>query len=186
MGPGRPLWSLQRNTSIANSLPSQLICGMASSSAPTRTPGPYRGDALVAEETVGYLVKLFYISMQRVVDREMAPLDLTAMQWRPILLLHKGLADTPVELARLLDIDTGAMTRSLDRLEGKGLLRRVRNHEDRRMIRIELTDEGRARAMQVPDALAEAQNIHVRGLSAEELATFKHLIRRMIANGAPP
>lgn len=135
---------------------------------------------------MGYLVKLFYTSMQRVVDREMAPLDLTAMQWRPILLLYKGLADTPAELARLLDVDTGAMTRALDRLEAKGLLRRVRSQKDRRMIRLALTDEGCARARQIPDALAEAQNIHVRGLSADELATFKHLIRRMIANGAPP
>ncbi len=156
------------------------------STRPPRTPGPYRGDALVAEETVGYLIKVFYTAMQRTVDREMAPLDLTAMQWRPLLLLHKGLADTPVELARLLDLDTGAMTRGLDRLEAKGLLRRVRSQQDRRMIRLELTDEGRARARQIPDALAEAQNIHVRGLSAEELASFKQLTRRMIANGAPP
>ena len=97
------------------------------------------------EENAGYLIKLVANSLNRMLDQEMAPLDLTAMQWRPIAMVALGRADTPAELARLNGVDTGAMTRTLDRLEAKGLLRRARNQLDRRVVdRIDRTgrDQG--------------------------------------------
>ncbi|GAA5232095.1 MarR family transcriptional regulator [Verticiella sediminum] len=152
----------------------------------TEPSGPYHGDNMVGEETVGYLVKQLSQALHREVDQRVAPLDLTAMQWRPILLLAKGMADNPVELARLVGVDTGAMTRTLDRLEAKGLLRRLRSQTDRRRVKLELTDEGRARAGQLPYALAAAQNRLLRGISTDELDAFTGMIRRMLANGAAP
>ncbi len=145
----------------------------------------YQGDHLVAEDSLAYLVKQLYQSLQRTVDKEMAPLDLTAMQWRPLALIAKGWADNPVELARCAGMDTGAMTRALDRLEAKGLLRRLRCDHDRRMVKLELTEEGRAQAQRIPYALADAQNLHLKDISPEELGGFLLLIRRMLANGAP-
>ena len=47
------------------------------------------------------------------------------------------------ELARSVDLDGGAMTRQLDQLERKGYLRRTPHAQDRRALRIELTDAGR-------------------------------------------
>ena len=88
------------------------------------TPNPdavvhYRGnDSCMTEDNAGYLIKLVSSSLNRMLDQEMAPLDLTAMQWRPVAMLYRGRADTPAELARLTGTDTGAMTRTLDRLEG--------------------------------------------------------------------
>lgn len=58
-------------------------------------------------------------SLNRMLDLEMAPLGLTAMQWRPLAMIASGRADTPAELARLINVDTGAMTRTLDRLEAR-------------------------------------------------------------------
>ena len=85
----------------------------------------YRSDSQnLSDDNTGFLIKQVFFSMNRMLDQEMAPLELTAMQWRPIALLCKGRADTPAELARLNGVDTGAMTRTLDRLEAKGLVRR--------------------------------------------------------------
>ena len=89
------------------------------------TPNPdavvhYRGnDSCMTEDNAGYLIKLVSSSLNRMLDQEMAPLDLTAMQWRPVAMLYRGRADTPAELARLTGTDTGAMTRTLDRLEAR-------------------------------------------------------------------
>ena len=53
------------------------------------TPNPdavvhYRGnDSCMTEDNAGYLIKLVSSSLNRMLDQEMAPLDLTAMQWRP-------------------------------------------------------------------------------------------------------
>ncbi|MBO1016780.1 MarR family transcriptional regulator [Achromobacter sp. SD115] len=155
------------------------------------TPVHYRGDArCVMEDNAGFLIKLVSNSLNRMLDQEMAPLELTAMQWRPILLVFQGRADTPAELARLTGMDTGAMTRALDRLEAKGLLRRNRCQEDRRVVKIELTEVGEAKAREIPPNIARVLNHHLRGFSIDEVAQLKHFLRRMIANGsassAPP
>lgn len=149
------------------------------------TPVHYRGDArCVMEDNAGFLIKQVSNSMNRMLDQEMAPLDLTAMQWRPIILLFKGRADTPAELARLTGMDTGAMTRALDRLEAKGLLRRTRCQEDRRVVKIELTEIGEAKAREIPPNIARVLNYHLRGFSTDEVAQLMHFLRRMIANGS--
>jgi DNA-binding MarR family transcriptional regulator len=86
------------------------------------------------------------------------------------------------ELARECLLDTGAMTRLLDRLEAKGLCRRVRSLADRRVVNIELTDEGRAAAEQVPHILSRVQNEHLAGFSAAEWEQLKGYLRRILDN----
>lgn len=158
-------------------------------SAPSQTPpdGPvhYRPDAsCVMDENAGFLIKLVSNSLNRMLDQEMSPLGLTAMQWRPLAMVFLGRADTPAELARLNDMDTGAMTRALDRLEAKGLLRRTRSQTDRRVVKIELTELGEAKAREIPPNIARSLNHHLRGFSADEVTQLMHFMRRMIANGS--
>ena len=149
------------------------------------TPTHYRNDnRCMVEDNAGYLIKLAYHSLTRMLDQEMAPLGLTAMQWRPLAMVFLGRADTPAELARLNDMDTGAMTRALDRLEAKGLLRRTRSQSDRRVVKIELTELGEAKAREIPPNIARSLNHHLRGFSADEVTQLMHFMRRMIANGS--
>ncbi|MPS25926.1 MarR family transcriptional regulator [Pigmentiphaga sp.] len=136
------------------------------------------------EESVGYLIKQAHLSFQRAVDAEMTALDLTAMQWGPLMLLAMGRGETAAELARNACSDTGAMTRMLDRLESKGLIRRVRSAEDRRVLKLELTEEGVRAAEQVPQRLHDAVDLHTRDFSEQEVQQLKSLLRRMAANGA--
>ncbi|MEI2418051.1 MarR family transcriptional regulator [Orrella sp. JC864] len=156
-------------------------------SRPAPSSPPFKTDQhCLSEESIGLLVKQVYQSITRMVDREMAPLDLTAMQWRPLLLIAKRQAETPAELARLAGVDTGAITRTLDRLESKGLLRRVRCQEDRRVVRLEITEAGLATCAQIPPVLARALDPHLRGFTVQEAETLSGLLRRMIANGSCP
>ncbi|WP_175192668.1 MarR family winged helix-turn-helix transcriptional regulator [Achromobacter deleyi] len=160
---------------------------MNASSRPDSSENPihYRGDTrCMTEDNAGYLIKLVSNSLNRMLDQEMAPLDLTAMQWRPIAMLYLGRADTPAELARLNGMDTGAMTRALDRLEAKGLLQRARSQQDRRVVKIELTELGEEKARNIPPNIARVLNHHLRGFSTDEVAQLMHFMRRMIANGS--
>ena len=149
------------------------------------TPVHYRATSRCAsDESVGFMIKQVYHSLTRLMDMETAPLGLTAIQWRPIALIARGSADTPAELARLNNVDTGAMTRTLDRLESKGLLRRIRCREDRRVVKIELTELGHEQAKAIPPCIARVLNHHLRGFSPEEHSQLQHLLRRMLANGS--
>lgn len=49
---------------------------------------------------------------------------------------------SPTAIARALLMTTGTMTGRLDRLERRGVIRRVPNPQDRRSLDIELTEEG--------------------------------------------
>lgn len=152
--------------------------------APDDSP-PYRSDRCrVYEDNPGYMLKLVYNSMNRTLDQEMGPLELTATQWRPIAMIAMGRADTAAELARLNNVDTGAMTRTLDRLEAKGLLRRQRSDQDRRVVKIEVTEEGMATFRQIPGNIARTLNHYLRGFSENEVELLMHFMRRMLANGS--
>lgn len=138
---------------------------------------------LAADRNVGLLIKHLHVLLHRVIDLRTLPLGLTANQWRPLLLvLHKNI-DTPAEMARAMSVDTGAMTRMLDRLEAKGFIRRDRIAEDRRVVKITLTDTGRALADQILPIIAEALNLHLQGFSDDEIRMLLALLTRMIQNG---
>jgi DNA-binding MarR family transcriptional regulator len=145
-------------------------------------PEFYRGDDYRLHESIGYLLRQLRIHMDRAIDAEMAEHDLTGVQWGPLLMMHFGFGDTAAELARFGCVDTGAMTRMLDRLEAKGLLRRAKCPKDRRVVRLELTDEGRRLCGRIPYNLARVLNGMLRGFTAAEVETFKALTRRMLAN----
>ena len=68
----------------------------------------------------------------------MQPLGLTGMQWEPVLMLWLKRAGTVAGLARAGGVGFASMSRMLDRLEDKDLLRRVRSARDRRVVHLEL------------------------------------------------
>jgi DNA-binding MarR family transcriptional regulator len=145
-------------------------------------PAFYRGDDYRIDESIGYLLRQLRIRMDRAVEAEMTEHDLTGAQWGPLLAVGMGLADTAAELSRLAHVDTGAMTRMLARLEAKGLLRRRRCAKDARIVRLQLTDEGRRLCREIPYGLSRVLNHLLRGFTESELDTLKTLIRRMLAN----
>lgn len=156
------------------------------SSTPLRVPEPpsvfYRADNYVAEESVGYLMRRVLVAISQEVERELASCDLTNAQWVPLLKLLLGQASTVAELARECHLDAGAMTRLLDRLEAKGLCRRVRSVSDRRVVHIELTDVGRDAAQAIPVVLSRVQNAHLAGFSSDEFELLKGFLRRILVN----
>lgn len=147
----------------------------------------YSGDAtaLGDHESVGYLIKLASQVVMRNLDAELQTYDLTAPQWVPLLILSKGRADTVAGCAREIDVDTGAMTRMLDRLETKGFVTRTRSKEDRRVVNVELTKAGHEIVKLIPPTICSVLNGHLRGFSLEEFETFKNLLRRFLKNGNP-
>jgi DNA-binding MarR family transcriptional regulator len=145
-------------------------------------PDFYRGDAYPIGESVGYLIKQLRAAQERLVDAEMAEHDLTGVQWGPLLIIHYGIGSTAAEIARWGCVDTGAVTRMLDRLEAKGLVRRTPCPDDRRVMKLALTPEGERLCREIPFGLARVANQLLRGFSPEEFETLKGFLRRMVAN----
>lgn len=143
----------------------------------------YEAGSYCAEESVGYLMKRVLLSIAQQADKRLGEVDLTMAQWAPLMRMRQ-VGQVPVaELARWVNSDAGAMTRLLDRLEKKGLCKRVRSLEDRRVVLMELTPEGLAAIEHVPAVLAEVMNLHLAGFSKTEWQALKVYLGRMVDNG---
>ena len=147
------------------------------------TPGFYQPEGYLAEQSVGHMMRRITTIVGQLVSNKMSePSGPTFPQWAPLFKLYLGHATTVAELARECQLDTGAMTRLLDRLEAKGLCRRVRSVSDRRVVNIELTEEGSAAAREVPEILSRVQNEHLAGFSQAEWEQLKSYLRRILNN----
>jgi DNA-binding MarR family transcriptional regulator len=123
-------------------------------------------------------------SLVRRVDLHMQPLELTGMQWEPVLMLWLKRADTVAGLARVSHMGVASMTRMLDRLEEKDLLRRERSELDRRVVNLHLTPKGRKAASKIWPIVVEGMHVHLNGFKKDELVQLNGLLGRMLTNGA--
>ena len=140
----------------------------------------YCPDGYKPNDSVGYLMRRIVSMVSLGIERDLDATGLTNAQWVPMLKLFMGLASTVAELARECELDAGSMTRLLDRLEAKQLVRRVRSLEDRRVVHIELTEAGRVAAKDIPQTLCRIQNAHLAGFSSEEWHMLKGFLRRIL------
>ena len=142
----------------------------------------YRADTYRPEGSVGYLMKQIINLVSQDIERQLAHTDLTSAQWVPLFKMHFGQASTVAELARECNLDAGAMTRLLDRLEAKGLCKRVRSETDRRVVNLELTAAGSQAASEIPEILSGVQNAHLAGFSEAEFLTLRGYLQRILNN----
>ena len=143
----------------------------------------YQPSDYCREESIGYLMRRITVSIIQQADRRLGEHGLTSTQWVPLFKIQQGHHPTVANLARELQMDVGAMTRLLDRLEKKGLCKRVRSSEDRRVVNIELTPEGAAAIAEVPAVLSDVLNMHLAGFSKTEWQALRGYLQRMLANG---
>jgi DNA-binding MarR family transcriptional regulator len=108
---------------------------------------------------------------------------LTPEDWHVLSRLRlrkEGRTSSPGALARDLELSSGAMTSRLDRLEELGLIRRLRDAEDRRGVVVELTGEGR----EAWDAAAAIQGrkeaFFASALTHEEQVQLNSLLRKIM------
>lgn len=138
------------------------------------------GEEFPYRKSIGYLVSAMAHIKDRVLEKHLMPLDITPAQFKVFVNIVYGKMETPAEFCRALGLDSGAMTRMLDRLEKKGLIARRRCPSDRRVVRVELTEEGRQVTDRIPDITVDALNELFEPLTAEEFASFERILWKIV------
>jgi DNA-binding MarR family transcriptional regulator len=157
--------------------------GQPAPADPKRVPADfYKPEAYALMNSVGHMMRKIVGTVSQEAERQLEPVGLTHAQWVPLYKLALGHASTVAELARGCQLDAGGMTRLLDRMEAKGLCRRVRSSEDRRVVNIELTPEGFEAAKHIPVVLSGIQNAFLAGFSEEEWKTLTGFLTRILDN----
>lgn len=118
------------------------------------------------------------------VDRHLAPHNVTTQQ--AALLVNLAAGETGISrLASVLGTDTAGLTRLVDRLETKQLVRRHRSATDRRAIVLELTESGRRLAPELVPTFREAADQMFAGIAATDIRQVGDTLEQAIANLRP-
>jgi DNA-binding MarR family transcriptional regulator len=86
----------------------------------------------------------------------------------------------PRRIAHLAGISRAAVSSVLNTLERDGLVERARDKTDRRLVTVRLTSEGRRRLLAAYRRQNSRERELLAPLSADELATFTDLLRRLL------
>ena len=135
-----------------------------------------------APDSVGYRVKLLSQLLGRHFQEMLDPHGLTPFHWLVLCCLWEQDGLPTSHLGDRLCQVGGTLTGVIDRMEERGLVRRERDPEDRRVLRIWLTESGRQFEAVLPALSAELRERALKGLSQAERQLFSEWIDRMIAN----
>ncbi|MEM8985209.1 MAG: MarR family transcriptional regulator [Pseudomonadota bacterium] len=131
---------------------------------------------------IGRVVQLGRKVEQRI-QTKLKPYGLTYTDFDLLATLRRSGGDyclTPTELRQSVLLTSGAMTAALDRIEGMGLIERVRTKPDRRSLAARLTPAGRALLDKVLKLRFDDANTLVASLSKTQRDTAATALRRLL------
>jgi DNA-binding MarR family transcriptional regulator len=131
-------------------------------------------------QSIGFLLAKARNLIATEIDVALRDLGVTVQQMGVIITLYRGDAHTPQELSTMLGIDTGLMTRMLDKLEKQGLVVRSRDAEDRRVVNLALSQRGAEIGDAIPDVVPPVLNRRLRSFTAEEFSEFERLVKKLL------
>jgi len=92
---------------------------------------------------------------------------------------------SPTRLGRGLMLSSAGVTSRIDRLERRGLVRRLPDPDDRRGVIVELSDEGGRLVDEAVAAVAESDRQLLARLDADEIAQLQALLKKLLASLEP-
>lgn len=133
---------------------------------------------------LGYWLRRLSDEVHSRFEAELARHDVTVSQWGVMISVFHG-HDTTKAVATHMDIDPGAVSRLVDRLAAKSLMRREPDPASRRSVRLVLTREGQA-LVPVLAGIADRNDAHFFGsLDTDQRRQLEQWILRLLGETHP-
>lgn len=160
---------------------------MGYQNVPMQTPDHSRAPSLPSAPCTGSTLGLLFRQVRDAMWARMADElarsghDLTFSQYITLKKLAEGTAGAS-DLARAAELNPGAMTRLLDKLEAKGMVAREADPGDRRALHISLTPTGRTIWRDIDQCGMRVRDTALGGLNDHERNTLTALLERVRDN----
>ena len=139
-------------------------------------------DYVFGDNDIFYLILKLGHKMKRDVQRKLKQHDITLEQWVLLYYVYQNEGCNQKKLSETTNRDTGALTRSLNTLETRGLIERKSSYQDKREFLIYLTTEGRD-LYKITSLLMEQNAQEVNEIFNEsELENFMYLLDKLDSN----
>lgn len=109
-------------------------------------------------------------------------INITPEQFLVLDILWEKQSLSQQNIANIIQKDKNSVTKIIDSLEKKNLVRRVVDKNDRRINKIELTDEAFALEKITTEVAINFMNDVVKGVDNQELDTFVDVMRKLMNN----
>lgn len=136
----------------------------------------------LAPYTLGYKIKLVSQLMYRDFLKRLEPYGLTPFHYVVLCCLWEEDGLSASDIADKLKQLGATLTGVVDRMEERKLVSRERNPDDRRIVRIWLTDEGKRLMKVLPTTSVEASKKATEGISEVEQEAVLKLLNQIVHN----
>lgn len=133
-------------------------------------------------KAVGYLITNASKQTLALLADCLAPAGVSPAQWQVFVVLWEKDGIVQRDLAEHMAIEQATLTRTLDRMERDGFVERKRDENDRRRIRVFVTEMGFGLINTLVPKAMKVQETITKGFSDEELDLFRSFLRRLIGN----
>ena len=130
-------------------------------------------------DLLGFHLRLAHVAMYRDFTIALSELDLTQKQCATLQLIAANPGVSQVDLAATLGTDRATMMATVDRLEQRGCLLRIRSVSDRRRQELNLTPEGESVLARAMKAIAAHERHFTSRFTAPELKALVNALSRI-------
>ena len=117
-------------------------------------------------------------------ERQLLPFGLTPVEFTILGICNRSGTTTGSRLTRMIPVDSGRISRIVNKLYQQGLLTRWRLQRDRRVVHIGLTEEGLRLVTEITGRIQEQNAMLAEGITPEERATFITVSEKIVSNFA--
>jgi len=134
------------------------------------------------DESIGFILYTADLKMKQHFHRKIKLFGITPEQWTILSRLFEEDGISQKELSEKTLKDQAALTRTLDRLEKRQLIKRKASSNDRRSFLVHLTDAGQIMRSEIGPIAEECHEMAVKGFTEEQVKVLKKLLRKTILN----
>lgn len=113
--------------------------------------------------------------------RQLKIYDLTPIQYGVLKCIWQMESSNPKEIAEYLGIENSTISGVLERMEAKGFIQRKIDSNDRRFIKIYLTEKTKKLEKPVSEIVEQVNQKMLKNYTEDEVKEFKNYLRRIIA-----
>jgi DNA-binding MarR family transcriptional regulator len=146
---------------------------------PANAPDPEAVRAYRLEEQIGYLIRRAHQRASAIFDAVMADFDVTPVQFAALAKLHDGGPTSQNLLGRMIGIDPATMFGVAGRLAKRGFVHATPDPADARLVRLDLTPDGRAVVEAMKALGPEVTARTLEPLTPEEADDLRRLLARI-------
>ena len=140
------------------------------------------GEARSAQESIPYLLRQVAERLGRSLNEALKPFDQTPSVYRVLIALTRRNPARITELAELTLLELSTLSRTVDRMQADGLVKRASGNDDARTVLVSVTPAGREFLEGILPAVSAQYEWSIHDVRPADLEVMRSVLKAMLRN----